>query len=79
MEKKEAELEQLRSGSIRNTTECQRARAVSPFHLPRTGNGAGTKAEASPHQNDGTRSYEVNHSETRFFFFIDLLVKETFI
>ncbi|AAB70034.1 putative kinesin-like protein [Arabidopsis thaliana] len=64
MEKKEAELEQLRSGSIRNTTECQRARAVSPFHLPRTGNGAGTKAEASPQPNDGTRSYETRSCST---------------
>lgn len=59
MEKKEAELEQLRSGSTWTTTECQRARAVSPFHLPRNGTGAGTKAEASPQPNDSTRSYEV--------------------
>ncbi|CAE6075123.1 unnamed protein product [Arabidopsis arenosa] len=64
MEKKEAELEQLRSGSIRNTTECQRARAVSPFHLPRTGNVAGTKAEASPQPNDSTRSYETRSCST---------------
>ncbi|XP_010514796.1 PREDICTED: kinesin-like protein KIN-14F [Camelina sativa] len=64
MEKKEAELEQLRSGSIRNATECQRARAVSPFHLPRNGNGAGTKAEASPQPNDSTRSYETRSCST---------------
>ncbi|XP_023633783.1 kinesin-like protein KIN-14F [Capsella rubella] len=64
MEKKEAELEQLRSGSIRNTTECQKARAVSPFHLPRNGNGAGTKAEASPQPNDSTRNYETRSCST---------------
>ncbi|EFH51941.1 hypothetical protein ARALYDRAFT_484877 [Arabidopsis lyrata subsp. lyrata] len=64
MEKKEAELEQLRSGSIRNTTESQRARAVSPFHLPRNGNGAGTKAEASPQPNESTRSYETRSCST---------------
>ncbi|VVB04903.1 unnamed protein product [Arabis nemorensis] len=56
LEKKEAELEQLRAGSIlRNTTECQKARAVSPFHLPRT------KAEASPQPNE---TYEIRSCST---------------
>ncbi|ESQ37545.1 hypothetical protein EUTSA_v10002379mg [Eutrema salsugineum] len=57
LEKKEAELEKLRAGNIRNTNDCQRARAVSPFHLPKYGNGAGTKSEASPQPNDNNRSF----------------------
>ncbi|KAL1188072.1 Kinesin-like protein KIN-14F [Cardamine amara subsp. amara] len=64
LEKKEAELEQLRIGSIRNTTECQKARAVSPFRLPRNGNGAGTKVEASPQPSDSTRSYDTRSCST---------------
>ncbi|CAN8255074.1 unnamed protein product [Cochlearia groenlandica] len=58
LEKKEAELEQLRAVSIRNTNECQKARAVSPFHLPRT------KAEASPQPTESTRSYETRSVST---------------
>ncbi|CAA7025657.1 unnamed protein product [Microthlaspi erraticum] len=59
LEKKEAELEQLRASSIRNTTtDCQKARAVSPFHIPRT------KAEASPQPNDNTRSHETRSCST---------------
>uniref|UniRef100_A0A1J3GH74 Kinesin KP1 n=1 Tax=Noccaea caerulescens TaxID=107243 RepID=A0A1J3GH74_NOCCA len=59
LEKKEAELEQLRASSIRNTTaDCQKARAVSPFHLPRT------KAEASPQPNENNRSYEMRSCST---------------
>ncbi|KAG2311896.1 hypothetical protein Bca52824_023453 [Brassica carinata] len=49
LEKKEAELEQVRAGSIQATTECQKARAVSPFNIPRT------KAEASPQPKESTR------------------------
>ncbi|KAJ0240382.1 Kinesin-like protein KIN-14F [Hirschfeldia incana] len=58
LEKKEAELEQVRAGSIRATTECQKARAVSPFHIPRT------KAEASPQPNESMRNYETRSFST---------------
>ncbi|CAH2065443.1 unnamed protein product [Thlaspi arvense] len=50
LEKKETELEQLRVSSIRNTTESQKARAVSPFHISRT------KAEASSQPSYENRS-----------------------
>ncbi|KAF8053931.1 hypothetical protein N665_1361s0001 [Sinapis alba] len=58
LEKKEAELEQVRATSIRATTDCQKARAVSPFHIPRT------KTEASPQPNESTRSYETRSCST---------------
>ncbi|CAH8307542.1 unnamed protein product [Eruca vesicaria subsp. sativa] len=58
LEKKEAELEQVRVSSIRTTTECQKARAVSPFHIPRT------KVEASPQPNESTRNYETRSCST---------------
>ncbi|KAE8731493.1 Kinesin KP1 [Hibiscus syriacus] len=37
LEKKEAEVEQLKAGNVRSTTESQRGRAVSPFQIPRNG------------------------------------------
>ncbi|XP_048600849.1 kinesin-like protein KIN-14F [Brassica napus] len=52
LEKKEAELEQVRAGGIRATTECQKSRTVSPFHIPRT------KADASPQPSESMRNYE---------------------
>ncbi|CAI0540887.1 unnamed protein product [Linum tenue] len=46
LEKKEAELEQLKSGSSgRNTTEVQRERAVSPYYLPKHGTNSNLKSE----------------------------------
>ncbi|KAK8527065.1 hypothetical protein V6N13_084936 [Hibiscus sabdariffa] len=47
LEKKEAELEQLKSGSVRSTTESQRGRAVSPFQIPRNGIPEATSRSAS--------------------------------
>lgn len=58
LEKKEAELEQVRAGSIRATTECQKARAVSPFYIPRT------KAETSQQPNESMRNYETRSCST---------------
>ncbi|KAL4308386.1 hypothetical protein GQ457_01G007390 [Hibiscus cannabinus] len=47
LEKKEAELEQLKAGSVRSTTETQRGRAVSPFQIPRNGIPEATSRSAS--------------------------------
>ncbi|KAK8623085.1 hypothetical protein V6N13_117978 [Hibiscus sabdariffa] len=47
LEKKEAELEQLKAGSVRSTTESQRGRAVSPFQIPRNGIPEATSRSAS--------------------------------
>ncbi|KDP32619.1 hypothetical protein JCGZ_13169 [Jatropha curcas] len=37
LEKKEAELEQIKAGNSKTTAESQRPRAVSPFYMPRYG------------------------------------------
>ncbi|PPR85789.1 hypothetical protein GOBAR_AA34909 [Gossypium barbadense] len=52
LEKKEAEVEQLKGGNARSATESQRARAVSPFHIPRR------KPESSPRRGDDNRITE---------------------
>ncbi|PPD96781.1 hypothetical protein GOBAR_DD06187 [Gossypium barbadense] len=52
LEKKEAEVEQLKGGTARSATESQRARAVSPFHFPRR------KPESSPRRGDDNRITE---------------------
>ncbi|KAF3602104.1 hypothetical protein F2Q69_00034979 [Brassica cretica] len=58
LEKKQAELEQVRAGGIRATTECQKSRTVSPFHIPRT------KADASPQPSESMRNYETRSCST---------------
>ncbi|KAL5735585.1 hypothetical protein ACOSQ2_030373 [Xanthoceras sorbifolium] len=58
LERKEAELEQLKGGSTRSITESQKPRAVSPFHVPRYGIGASLKSETNQRSNDDSRSLE---------------------
>ncbi|KAI9187169.1 hypothetical protein LWI28_025140 [Acer negundo] len=59
LERKEAEMEQLKGGSTRIVTEPQKQRAVSPFHLPRYGiGGASLKSETNQRSNDDSRSLE---------------------
>lgn len=57
LEKKEAELEQLRGGLTRNTSESQKPRSVSPFHVPRAGISASLKPGINQ-PNDDSRSLE---------------------
>ncbi|TXG68029.1 hypothetical protein EZV62_009304 [Acer yangbiense] len=59
LERKEAEMEQLKGGSTRIITEPQKPRAVSPFHMPRYGiGGASLKSETNQRSNDDSRSLE---------------------
>lgn len=55
LEKKEAEVEQLKSGNVRSMAESQRGRAVSPFHIPRYGMST-SKPETSQRPGDEARS-----------------------
>ncbi|XP_050203388.1 kinesin-like protein KIN-14F [Mercurialis annua] len=57
LEKKELELEQTKAGNIRNATETQKPRAVSPFYMPRYGTtSSNVKSETSHRPNDEPRS-----------------------
>ncbi|XP_031264002.1 kinesin-like protein KIN-14F [Pistacia vera] len=47
LERKEAELEQLKGGSTRSTTETQKQRAVSPFQVPKYGISASLKPDTN--------------------------------
>lgn len=58
LERKEAELEQLKSGSARGTIESQRTRAVSPMHIPKCGISASLKPDISQRPIDDTRISE---------------------
>ncbi|MFQ6642018.1 hypothetical protein Gotur_015655, partial [Gossypium turneri] len=58
LEKKDAEVEQLKGGNARSATESQRARAVSPFHFPRH------KPESSPRRGDDNRITEVTEARS---------------
>ncbi|WCJ32564.1 Kinesin-like protein KIN-14F [Euphorbia peplus] len=58
LERKEAEIEQLKAGNVRSTTESQKPRAVSPFYLPRYGTSSNLKADASQRPNDEARTTE---------------------
>ncbi|KAJ4725383.1 Kinesin-like protein [Melia azedarach] len=64
LEKKEAELEQLRGGNARITTESQKARAVSPFHVPRYGISASLKPGMNQQPNDDSRNLEPRSSSS---------------
>ncbi|KAJ6776754.1 HEAVY CHAIN putative-RELATED [Salix koriyanagi] len=59
LERKEAEIEQIKGGSTRSTAESQRTRAVSPFSVPRYGTNASFKPETSQRSNDDTKSLEI--------------------
>lgn len=59
LERKEAELEQVKVGNTRTTAESQRARPVSPFYMPRYGANANLKPETCRRENDEVRSSEV--------------------
>lgn len=58
MERKEAELEQLKGANTRSTTEAQKPRVVSPFRMPRYGSNASLKPEICQRPIDDTRSSE---------------------
>ncbi|XP_065861606.1 kinesin-like protein KIN-14F [Euphorbia lathyris] len=58
LERKEAEIEQMKAGNVRNTTESQKPRAVSPFYMPRYGTSSILKTEASQRPNDEARTTE---------------------
>ncbi|KAK8626344.1 hypothetical protein V6N13_133994 [Hibiscus sabdariffa] len=58
LENKEAELEQLKGGNARSTTETQRGRAVSPFQIPRQGMTTSMKPESSQRPSDYNRISE---------------------
>ncbi|KAE8654158.1 Kinesin KP1 [Hibiscus syriacus] len=47
LEKKEAEVEQIKAGNVRSMTESQRGRAVSPFQIPRNGIPEATSRSSS--------------------------------
>ncbi|XP_045819408.1 kinesin-like protein KIN-14F [Trifolium pratense] len=47
LERKETELEQLKAGNARNTTESPKPRAISPYHLPKYGTSGHMKPETS--------------------------------
>ncbi|KAL6992841.1 Kinesin-like protein KIN-14F, partial [Sarracenia purpurea var. burkii] len=75
LERKEAELEQLRSGNTHSTIESQRSRTVSPLHIPKYGIGASLKGDFSQHPVDDNRSPEVKGKQVKQngFFPADLL------
>ncbi|KAJ6770827.1 KINESIN-LIKE PROTEIN KIN-14F [Salix purpurea] len=58
LERKEAEIEQIKGGSTRSTAESQRTRAVSPFYVPRHGASANLKPETSHRPVDDARTSE---------------------
>ncbi|CAN1335425.1 Kinesin-like protein KIN-14F [Linum perenne] len=58
LERKEAELEQLKSGNSRSTAEGQRTRAVSPFYMPRQGTNGNGKSETIQRANDESKGLE---------------------
>ncbi|CAL0335051.1 unnamed protein product [Lupinus luteus] len=71
LERKETELEQLKTGNAPNTPESQKPRAVSPLRLPKNGTNGSMKLEAFQRFMDD-RSFEVRscssgkHRRTRF-------------
>lgn len=64
LERKEAELEQLKSTSARGTAESQRARAVSPMLGQKYNASASLKPEIFRHPVDDTRSSVVRSSSS---------------
>ncbi|KAF3943183.1 hypothetical protein CMV_030232 [Castanea mollissima] len=58
VERKETELEQMKAGNTRSTIESQRAKAVSPYRMPRCGTSAGLRPETSQRPIDDTKSFE---------------------
>ncbi|KAK9024803.1 hypothetical protein V6N11_004956 [Hibiscus sabdariffa] len=58
LKEEEAELEQLKGGNARSTTETQRGRAVSPFQIPRQGMSTSMKPESSQRPSDYNRISE---------------------
>ncbi|XP_060972774.1 kinesin-like protein KIN-14F [Cannabis sativa] len=60
LEKKEAELEQYKNGTLKPAMDSQKARAVSPFRLPRYGlnNNTNLKTEISQRPFDETKISE---------------------
>ncbi|KAA8523524.1 hypothetical protein F0562_009947 [Nyssa sinensis] len=59
LERKEAELEQLKGGHFRGTIESHRPRTVSPLHISKYGISASLKPEISQRPNDDARGAEV--------------------
>lgn len=62
LERKEAEMKQLKSGSIcRTVQDVQKMKAVSPLHLKRYGATTNLKPEIIQHPMDDIKSIEVSH------------------
>ncbi|KAI8557423.1 hypothetical protein RHMOL_Rhmol04G0009700 [Rhododendron molle] len=64
LERKEAELEQLKNANTRGTVESQRTRAVSPLLIPKYGVSASLKPEISQRPVDDSRNFEVRSSSS---------------
>ncbi|XP_026406217.1 kinesin-like protein KIN-14F isoform X2 [Papaver somniferum] len=64
LERKEAEVEQLKSGNVRAGLESQRLRTVSPLSLPRHGIKSSLKPESVQQPIDGVRPSEVRSCST---------------
>ncbi|XWS11407.1 hypothetical protein CRYUN_Cryun38cG0080700 [Craigia yunnanensis] len=64
LEKKEAEVQQLKGGNVRSMTESQRGRAVSPFNIPRYGMSTSIKPETSQTPGDDNRTSEARSSSS---------------
>ncbi|XP_058742809.1 kinesin-like protein KIN-14F isoform X2 [Vicia villosa] len=62
LERKETEMEQLKSGTARNATESQKSRAVSPFRLPKYSTSGSMKPEISQRSIDDRSSEAKNYS-----------------
>ncbi|CAI8587068.1 unnamed protein product [Vicia faba] len=62
LERKETEMEQLKSGNARNATESQKSRAVSPFRLPKYSTSGGMKPEIGQRSIDDRSSEAKNYS-----------------
>ncbi|XP_026392980.1 kinesin-like protein KIN-14F isoform X2 [Papaver somniferum] len=64
LERKEAEVEQLKSGNVRAGLESQKLRTVSPLSLPRHGIKSSLKPESVHQPIDGARPSEVRSCST---------------
>ncbi|TYK23177.1 kinesin KP1 [Cucumis melo var. makuwa] len=68
LERKDAELEQLKSGSARAFVEIQKPRAASPFRVLRHGTNGGAKPENCQRPLDDAKTFELatRHSKARW-------------
>ncbi|KAK9152324.1 hypothetical protein Syun_010633 [Stephania yunnanensis] len=64
LERKEAELEQIRSARVQTGPDLHKSRAVSPMHIPRLGLNASLKSEITQRPTIDFRSNEVRSSSS---------------